>query len=122
MGESEKPSTPMTIFGHPISLAGALVIIVLVALLLVMISYVMYLNSPASKYDLARPGGREDNALITERDENADTTSRVDVETVEKNLESLKQNISALQSANDFGEQDLSNQNLGLEPSTQPSL
>ena len=122
MSDSADQNNQTTIFGHPVTLAGALVIVVIVALFLVALSYVLYLNSPASKYDLARPGGREDKALITERDENADTTSKVDIETVEKNLNSLKQNISALQNASDFGGQDLSNQNLGLEPSTQPSL
>lgn len=121
MSDSTDNTKHMTVLGHPVTLAGALVMVVLVALLLVAISYVLYLNSPASKYDLARPGGREDNALIVERDENADTTSRVDVETVKKNLDSLQQNISALQSANDFSGQDVSNQNLGLEPSAQPS-
>lgn len=122
MTENSSTDTPITVFGHTITLAGALGILVVVSLFLVSVAYLMYLNSPASKYDLARPGSQEDASLITSRDEDVDTISKINEAAVKQNLESLQQNISALQNASDFGEQDLSNQNLGLEPSTQPSL
>lgn len=115
-------SNPPTILGHPVGLAGAMGIVIAVALILVGISYLLYLKSPASKYDLARPDRTKSESLISSKDEDTDITSPVTKKTVENNLQSLQKNIKALQNANDFGEQDLSDQNLGLQPAAEPSL
>jgi len=115
-------SQDLTFFGHSITLAGAMGIVTLVAMSVVAVSYVMYLNSPASKYDLARPGQSVAEPLITARDDDVDTTSKVDISAAKHNLRSLQKNILTLQNAGEFSEYELSNQNLGLELSTQPSL
>lgn len=93
----------------------------LTSLLLVGISYLSYLNSDQSKYDLARPGSGRSRVLSNE-DEVVDTTSPVSAEDVTKKLESLDKDLKALGGYNTFGPEDLSDQNLGLSAREQPSL
>lgn len=101
-------------------LAGALVIAVTVSLLLVAVSYFMYLNSPERKYDLARPGSPTNNAVTNIDDAEGDTSKPVDATTAKKKLDSLERELRALGTYNRFDSSDLSDQNIGLQPNEQP--
>ncbi|MCA9308835.1 hypothetical protein KC973_00505 [Candidatus Saccharibacteria bacterium] len=104
-----------------LNLIGMLTLVMLVSLLLVLFSYLLYLRSDQSKYDLARPGSNRSRVLDTE-DEAVDTTSPVTVEDVSKKLDALDKELRALNGYNTFGPDDLSDQNLGLTARDQPSL
>lgn len=104
-----------------VNLIGMILLVMLVSLLLVFLSYVMYLNSDQSKYDLARPGSNRSRVLDAE-DEVLDTTSPITPEDVSQKLEALNKELKALSGYNTFGPDDLSDQNLGLTARDQPSL
>lgn len=115
-----KPTPLSQSFFARLSLVSMLALVVLVSLALVTVSYVIYLNSDQRKYDLARPGANRSRVLDDE--EAVDTTSPVTAEDVTKKVESLDKELQALGGYNNFGPDDLSDQNLGLTARDQPSL
>lgn len=104
-----------------LNLAGALGLAVGAACVLVAIGYLAYWNDPNRKYDLARPG-EKDNLLLKVEDEEADTTSPVTAEAAKQKIDYLKKEIKALQGVSSFEVDELSDQNIQLVPGEQPSL
>lgn len=103
-----------------LSLLGALFLAVGAACVIVAVAYVMYLNNPNRKYDLARPGQKDDQSLRV--DDEADTTSPVGPASAQQKIEYLEKEVKALNSVSKFEAEDLSDSNIQLTPSEQPSL
>lgn len=99
-----------------INLQGALAIIIVAAGFIVAAGYLMYLQNPNKKYDLARPGEKDTQSLRVPDD--YEETGPVDADSVQKKIEYLKEEIRVLGGVNSFGLEDLSDQNIGL--TTQP--
>lgn len=106
---------------HTLSLIGLLVIAVLLSLVLVAVAYLMYLRSPNSKYDIARPGSPSDTTIVDIESNDSDTSSAVDAQAAKQKIDSLDKEIKALAGYRSFGPDDVSDQSLGLQPSDQPS-
>lgn len=103
-----------------VTLPIAMLIVIFAASLIVGLGYIMYLNSDNQKYDLARPGQKQDNKALGIEDE-ADTTSPVDEASAKRKKEYLKKEIDALKGITNFEPTDLSDQNIQLAPAEQPS-
>lgn len=110
--------------GHhfTLSLVGLLVVAVTASLMLVSIAYAMYLRSPDRKFDLARPGDPNTNAVVGIESDDADVDTPVDAQAAKKKLDSLDKEIKALSGFGTFSAQDVSDQSLNLQPNDQPSL
>lgn len=100
-------------------LTEALITVILVACLIVATGYYMYLQDPNKKYDLARPGAKDNQSLRV--DDEADTTSPVSADSTQKKIEYLKKEVEALNGVNKFELEDISDQNIQLAPNDQPS-
>lgn len=105
-----------------LSLLQALIVALIGALLIVVLAFLMYWNHPNRKYDLARPGAKEDNNALDVSDEQADTTSPVDETAAKQKLEYLNDELKALEGLGQFNPEDLSDENIQLAPTQQPSL
>lgn len=104
-----------------LTLPVALIIVLLLASLIVGLGYWLYLNSDNQKYDLERPGQKQNNQALNIEDQEADTTSPVDASVAKRKIEYLQKEIGALKSMTDFPANDLSDQDIQLTPSEQPS-
>lgn len=104
-----------------LNLFGALALAVAMAMLIVAIAYLLYLRNPNKKYDLARPGQKDNLSLHVEDDE-ADTTSPATAAAAKQKIEYLTKEINALSGISRFDPEDLSDQNIQLVPADQPSL
>lgn len=104
-----------------INLTVALTIAVSTALVIVAVAYYLYLSNPNRKYDLARPGQKDNLSLHVEDDE-ADTTSPATAAATKQKIEYLTKEINALGSVSKFDPDDLNDQNIQLTPAEQPSL
>lgn len=104
-----------------LTLPVALIIVILLASLIVGLGYWLYLNSDNQKYDLERPGQKQNNQALNIEDQEADTTSPVDASVAKRKIEYLQKEIGALKSMTDFPANDLSDQDIQLTPSEQPS-
>lgn len=104
-----------------LNLFGALAIAIGAACLIVGVAYYLYLNNPNKKYDLARPGEKDNQSLRIEDDE-ADTTSPATAAATKQKIEYLTKEINALSSISKFEPDDLTDQNIQLSPADQPSL
>jgi hypothetical protein len=104
-----------------INLSVALAIAISAALVIVAIAHYLYLSDPNRKYDLARPGQKDNLSLHVEDDE-ADTTSPATASSASQKTEYLTKEINALGSVSKFDPDDLSDQNIQLTPAEQPSL
>ena len=104
-----------------VTLPMALIVVILLASVIVASGYWLYLHSDNQKYDLARPGQKQDNQALNVEDMDADTTSPVDATVVKRKSEYLQKEIGALKSMTDFSPNDLSDQDIQLAPSEQPS-
>ena len=105
-----------------INLAGALMIAISAALVIVAIAYYLYWINPNRKYDIARAGSRDNNQILTIEDDEADTTSAVDPPAVKRKSEYLSKEINALGTMSNFDANDVNDQNLQLTQPEQPSL
>ncbi len=105
-----------------LSLVGLLVTAVLASLVLVAIAYLMYLRNPDRKFDLARPGSPNNNAVVSIESDDSDVDSPVDAQSAKQKLDTLDREIKALSGFGTFSAQDVSDQSLNLQPSDQPSL
>ncbi len=104
-----------------INLGMALAIAITMAGVIVAVAYSIYWNNPNRKYDIAR-GGDTDNQALSVEDEEADTTSPADAPATKQKIDYLNKEINALGSLNKFSPDDLSDQNIQLAPSDQPSM
>lgn len=104
-----------------LNLFGALAFAIFMACCIVVIAYFMYLENPNKKYDLARPGEKDNQSLRVEDDE-ADTTSPATAAAAKQKAEYLSKEINALSGISKFEPEDLSDQNIQLVPADQPSL
>ena len=105
-----------------LSLIGLLVVAVMSSLVLVAISYFLYLRSPDRKFDLARPGSPNVNAVASIESDDSNVDSPVDAQAAKQKLESLDKELKALSGFGTFSAQDVSDQSLNLQPSDQPAL
>jgi hypothetical protein len=104
-----------------ITLPVAVCIVLIMASVIVATGYALYLRSDNQKYDLARPGQKQDNKALDIEDTDADTTSPVDAPVTKRKIEYLDKEIGALKSMTDFNQADLSDQDIQLSPAEQPS-
>jgi hypothetical protein len=104
-----------------INLFGALAIAITTALCIVAVAYYMYLENPNKKYDIARPGEKDNQSLRVEDDE-ADTTSPATAAATEQKIEYLTKELKALSTISKFEPEDLTDQNIQLVPTDQPSF
>ncbi len=114
-------ATKLGIKMQNLSLFGALTVAIFVACCIVAVGYYMYLQDPNKKYDLARPGEKDNQSLRVEDDE-ADTTSPATAAAAKQKIEYLNKEINALSGISKFEPEDLSDQNIQLVPADQPSL
>ena len=119
---TEEITEPKTHWYEKLSLLQALTIALVAASLIVIAASLLYWNHPNRKYDLARPGEKEDNNALEVNDEQADTTSPVDETAAKQKLEYLSKELKALEGLGQFNTEDLSNENIQLAPTQQPSL
>ena len=99
-----------------LSLVGLLIVAVMASLALVAISYALYLRSPEHKFDLARPGNPNNNAVVGIEPDDDNTDVLVDVQAAKQKLESLDKELKALSGFGSYSSQDVSDQALGLQP------
>lgn len=104
-----------------LGLFGALSVAIGAACLIVGIAYYLYFINPNRKYDLARPG-EKDNQLVRVEDDEADTTSAATAAAAQQKIEYLNREVNALNGISKFDPDDLSDQNIQLVPTEQPSL
>lgn len=104
------------------SLATALCLVLVAASILVSFAYWLYWNDSNRKYDLARPGHKDDNEILEIESGEADTTSPVSAATAEQKLKDFNKEVNALDSLGQFDPGDLSDQAIQLSPPEQPSL
>lgn len=105
-----------------LSLLQALLVALTGAVIIVTIAFMMYWTNSNRKYDLARPGEKEDNSALEVTDEEADTTSPVDAAAAKQKLDYLNNELKALEGLGQFSPEDLNDENIQLEPTQQPSL
>lgn len=105
-----------------LSLPSMLVIVLIAASGIVVAGYAMYERDINRKYDIARPGQRDDNQVLTVEEEEADTTSVVTPSAAKQKIEYLNREINGLNNTGSFNPDDLSDQNIQLAPPDQPSL
>lgn len=105
-----------------ISLISMLMATILVALSLVAVSYFLYYISPQRKFDLARPGDPNKNAVVDVEDIQADTKSPVSIVDAKNKLDSFSKELKALSGYSNFEPADINDQNVGLQSSDQPAL
>lgn len=108
--------------GPNISLIGMLIVTIFVALSLVSLSYFMYYMSPQRKFDLARPGDPNKNAVVDVEDIQADTKSPVTSIDAKNKLDSFSKELKALSGYSSFDPSDINDQNIGVQASDQPVL
>jgi hypothetical protein len=102
-----------------VSLLGALIIIVLVSLTLVTAAYIMYLESPQKKYDLARPGNSLRNKVLSAEDSSSDKTTPIDPQTTKVKIDALNVQLRVMAGFDSFGQDEINDQSLGLQPVAQ---
>lgn len=119
--EATRPTLLGRVVSPRFNLAGALALAIAAALVIVAIAYALYWNNPNRKYDLARPGER-DNLSVRVEDEEADTTSPVNEAAVKQKIENLTKELNTLGGISNFDPNDLNDQLIQLAPSEQPSL
>ncbi len=105
-----------------ISLIGMLMVTIVVALSLVAVSYSLYYLSPQRKFDLARPGDPNKNAVVDIEDIQADTKSPVSTVDAKNKLDSFSKELKALSGYSSFDPSDINDQNVGLQAADQPVL
>ena len=105
-----------------LSLSAALSLVILTACLLVAAGYTLYERDTNRKYDIARPGQRDENKVLNVEDQEADTTSPVTPTVVKRKLENFDKETKALSTLNDFSQEDLADQTIQLVQPDQPSL
>ncbi len=108
--------------GLNISLISMLMATIIVALILVSIAYFLYYISPERKFDLARPGNPNKNAVVDIEDIQSDSTSQVTVVDAKNKLDSFSKELKALSGYNSFDPAEINDQNIGLQPNDQPEL
>ena len=119
--DTTKPSIFAKLKLNTLSLPGALACVIIMAGCIVAVGYLLYLQNPNRKYDLARPGQKDNLSLHVEDDE-ADTTGPVTAAATKQKIEYLNKELSALNSISRFEPEDLNDQNIQLVPADQPSL
>lgn len=122
MTDDAVASEPKEHWYERLSLIQALLVALLGTVVIVVLAFLMYWNHPNRKYDLARPGSKEDNNALEVTDEQADTTSPVDEAAAKQKLEYLNSELKALEGLGEFSPEDLSDENIQLAPTQQPSL
>lgn len=105
-----------------LTLPKALLLVVGAALVLVFIGYFTYWTSQERKYDLARPGQVVDNKGLDVTAPEEDTSKPIDEAAITATLKFLKDEHRALNSMNPLDPANLSDENLQLVPSKQPSF
>lgn len=98
-----------------------LTVVVFIALILVGVAYWLYYRSPQRKYDIARPGDKDVNKVLTIEDDTEDTSKPVELSDAKQKLTTLDKELKALSGFNTFGPEGLSDQSLGLQPNDQPA-
>lgn len=111
-----------TSFIPQFGLLTGLLIVIGVSCLIVVLSYVLYLNNPQYKYDLARPDIKTANSAVTsEQNDITDTTSRVDAPSIKRKLDFLNKELVTIESINSFSEKEVTDQALQLDTDIPPS-
>lgn len=105
-----------------LTLPKALLLVVGAALVIVFVGYSMYWTSQERKYDLARPGQVVDNKGLDVTVPEEDTSKPIDEAAITATLKFLKDEHQALSGMNKLSPANLSDENLQLVPSTQPSF
>lgn len=119
--EAQKPDVLAKLGLANLNLFSALLIAIAAALCIVAVAYYMYLENPNKKYDIARPGEKDNQSLRVEDDE-ADTTSPATAAATKQKIEYLTKELNALNGISKFEPEDLTDQNIQLTPADQPSL
>lgn len=102
-------------------LITGLLIVIVVSCIIVFISYLLYLNNPQYKYDLARPDVKSSNpALTAGQNELSDTTSMVDAPSIKQKIDFLNKELVTIESISSFGEKEVTDQALQLDTDTAP--
>lgn len=102
-------------------LITGLLIVIVVACVMVLISYLLYINNPQYKYDLARPDVKNSNpALEAKQNELSDTTSLVDAPSIKRKIDFLNKELISIESINSFGEKEVTDQALQLDTDIAP--
>lgn len=115
--------------GHPakkdlipqFGLITGLLIVIVVSCVIVLVSYLLYLNNPQYKYDLARPDVKSSNPVLTAgQNELSDTTSMVDAPSIKQKIDFLNKELITIESINSFGEKEVTDQALQLDTDIAP--
>ncbi len=106
-----------------LSFVASMCLLIFVAGILVVVAYYVYWQDTDRKYDIARPGNAaSEQDLKVEDAVISDATARVDAPATKQKIEFMTKEINALDAINKFDPSDLSDQNIHLVPSDQPSL
>lgn len=104
-----------------LNLAGALALVIIMAGVIVAVGYILYWNNPDHKYDIARPGDKDENRTLSVEDDTTDKTSPVDAAAAKQKIDYLSKEAKALSGFSQFSADDLSDQSLQITPSDKPS-
>lgn len=103
------------------NLATALTIIIGLACMIVAVGYLLYWNNSDHKYDIIRPGDKDENQVLSVEDSANDKTSPVDAAAVKKKMDNLTKETKALSGFSRFEPSDLSDQSLQIVPTEKPA-
>jgi len=117
----QKIKSILSFISSKFNLFTGLTLVIVVALLIVGLGYSLYWNDENRKYDIARAGDQENEALGVV-DPAADTTGPVDKNAIKQKIKFLDKEIKALESLNEFNPTDLSNESIQLVQSERPEL
>lgn len=105
-----------------LTLPKALGLVILTSVLFVSIGYLMYWGSKDRKYDIARPDKENTSQGIDVTDLEENISTPVDLAAVRDKIKFLEREQAALRGMNKLDVINLSDQNILLVPSDQPSL
>lgn len=97
------------------TLGAMLCCVILAALLLVGVSYTLYKTNSKYKYDIARPDVKRSNESAAKDEEVSDTTSKVDARSVQKVADFLQDELTRIETINDFNSDAVSDVSMQLK-------
>lgn len=105
-----------------LSLLHALALVIAAAALLVLVGYLQYWSSQNRKYDIARPGQTSESKALDVTQTESNLAIPVTIDDVDSQLQFLAEERAILEGMNKLKAANLSDQDLRLVPSQQPSL